>query len=96
MRAYFGLTVVLKVCFRHADEKRVAVVKSGADYTVINCLCNVVRQGRSNLMKCPDVKVACFADCRDVVVERQVRVEDDAEILNRRRQRYARISNVDI
>ena len=47
------------------------------------------------MTKCPDVEVACFADFRNVVVERQVRVEDDAETLNRRRQRYARTSNVD-
>ena len=71
-----------------------AVVKPCTDYTARNCLSNIVRQGRSNVMKCPDVEVACFADCRDVV-ERQVRVENDAESLNRRRWRYARTSNVD-
>ena len=47
------------------------------------------------MTKCPDMEVACFADCCDVVIERQVRVEDDAETLNRRRQRYARTTNVD-
>ena len=46
-------------------------------------------------MKCPDVEVVCVADCHDVVVERQVRVDDNAETLNRPRQRYARTSNVD-
>ena len=46
-------------------------------------------------MKCPDVEVACVADCRDVVVERQVRVENDANTLNRQRQHYSRTSNVD-
>ena len=47
------------------------------------------------MTKFPDVEVADFADCRDVVVERQVRAEDDAETLNRRRQHYTRTSNVD-
>ena len=92
MQAYSGCTVVLRSFLRHANEKRVAVVKPGADYTASNCLCNVVRQGRSNVTKCPDVEVACFADCRDVVVKRQVQIKDDAETLN---QCYARTSNVD-
>ena len=47
------------------------------------------------MTKCPDVDVACFADCHNLIVEHQVRVENDSETRNRRRQRHARTSNVD-
>ena len=33
--------------------------------------------------------------CRDMIVERQERVDNDAETLNRRRQCYARTNNID-
>ena len=50
-------------------RREFAVIESRANYTASDYLCNVVRQGRSDVPQCPDVKVACLAHSCHMVIE---------------------------
>ena len=53
----------------HADEKRVAVIESRANYTVSDFLHNVVTNGHSDVAQSLIVEVACLADSCHMDVE---------------------------
>ena len=61
-----------EVGLRHVNEKRVEAIESRAKYTASNQLCNVIRQGCSDVLQFQVVRCGSSIPCSQLLRGRQM------------------------